>query len=148
MASSQDMTTMIKGICYVSNNVVVINGAKYLVEDITRNIVILEDAEYHFATVHETSGKLKMIIYYHLHSDTIIHYYLPPTMTHVPSGDVIELCEFILAVPNLEGLFDGDLDVIARVKNVIDTFHIRKQLFYDVMMECANSTTYHKACRN
>ena len=147
MVSSNEIIAIIKGVYYSPNDVVVIDGIKYSMKNIFYGEVSIEAAECYFATIYGHDGDLRSIVYYS--HDTFTHCYIPFNTTRGSSSNcVIELCDYIMAVPNLRGLYNGDLEVIARVKLMIDTFHTGRRLLHNSIMECVNSTTYHKACKN
>jgi hypothetical protein len=143
---SNELIDTIKRHYYSTHDVVVIDGIRYWMKDIFDDKVSVEAAECYFATIHSCDGVLGLVIYYS--HDTFTHCYVPRMTRGSSSNCVIELCDYIMAVPNLRGLYNGDLEVIARVKLMIDTFHTGRQLLHNSIMECVNSTTYHKACKN
>ena len=128
-------------------DMLVIDGTRYLAEDIIFSRVEVEATECHFVTIHHNSGKLKKIIYYHPECQNRDHLYI---VTMYYSTANYELHNFISYIPNIRRLYDGDLDTIATVKRVIIKFHKARQVFCDEVMDSINSKVANptKACKS
>ena len=114
-----------------------------------------------FASIHKSTGKLTCIIY---HGNNIIdnphtsvninilreYIKFTPGIQSVPIMGAIYLRDYLLAIPGIERLYDGDLEVIANVKRVMELFYAEQQLFHDKMIEFSRNVVScrTKACRN
>ena len=153
------------------DDIVIIDGIKYLIDDLMNGATI-DATECCFASIHKPTGKLLCIIYHgngngiltslvdHPQGITIIWYEwmgVIPNYHKIHDQDqyihvagTINMCNYLLAIPGIERLYDGDLEVIANVKRVMELFYAEQQLFHDKMIEFSRNVVScrTKACRN
>ena len=147
MVSSSNMLIAIKHVHSDCGDTVVVDGVKYVSGDLFAGVKI-EATECHLATIHGMDGILKHIIYYYPQDDGSHSCCIINNVAYFLNYGVIDLRKYITAIPNIERLYDGDLDTITRVKRAIDAFHANKQLFDNAMMESIEFVPLHKACKN
>ena len=135
--------------CYSrdAESIVVVNGVKYRTIDFTPNNVKDGHTEYQFASLHDDDGTLRTVFYFTPldHGQCYV-----VNEGYGPEKNSADLGYYVWIVPNLSKLYDGDLDVIATVKDVIDIFHKNRQTLDNDMAERRSIAKSHstKACRN
>ncbi len=130
MVERERMIDMIGNKYYSSEDFTVIDGVRYKVEDLTYGETTLNEGIYHFASIHDQNGGLKTILLY-LNDGWICTEFACNNYR-----DSITMSEYILKIPNISELFNGDELIIADVKRVIRAF-IYNKLVFDEMMDAS-----------
>ena len=161
MLSTDIMLNVIRNTYFDDDTIVIIDSIKYLIQELMTGETTIDATECCFASIHKSTGKLTCIIY---HGNNIIdnphtsvninilreYIKFTPGIQSVPIMGAIYLRDYLLAIPGIERLYDGDLEVIANVKRVMESFCVEQRLFHNKMMgnACTMVPCPVKACRN